>query len=55
MGPLRSSSFAASVLLCNFHLFAFGDCDAIADRGGKRIDRSFYALCEHGCISGSRV
>jgi len=42
---LRSPSFTASVLLGNFHLFALGDRDAVANGGGEGIDRSVDALC----------
>ena len=49
---LRAASFTASVLLCNFHLFALGDSDAVADCGGKRIESSVRTLCACRRISG---
>lgn len=49
---LRASSFTASVLLCDFHLFALCDCDTVADCSGERIDSSVRTLCGCKRVSG---
>lgn len=46
VGVLRAASSTASVLLCDFHLFALCDCDTVADCGGERVDGSVRTLVE---------
>ena len=51
-GVLRAASATASVLLCDFHLFALCDCDTVADCGGERVDGSVCTLCMCSDVSG---
>ena len=51
-GVLRAAASTASVLLCDFHLFALCDCDTVANCGGERVDGSIRTLCARRYVSG---